>query len=442
MAADKDFGSLIPEVIPVDPAGTEWHVIKALQLDLLLITGSFAISDGISHAAKLGAIRICAGHGEPVGFWEAFLKQDFTSFSIRQIGDGPGNGIDLISGQTATQYCHSLNRLHIEKKCFHYAKQILASIARRREMPEPAHSLPLGESKHAMPGLLEQAMYLFHFCFRQARRAIRSAFRQDFTWSVAYQKRDWRDVDMANAVKIIRPDRHFLADPFVVREGGRDYCFLEDYDYSTAKGHIAAYELHDDSAECLGNALVEPFHLSFPYMFRYESELYMCPETSRNRQIRVYKCLHFPLQWQLHTVLMDDVSAADTMPFERDGRWWMLTNRDVTESGDYCTELSIYWAESPLSSHWTAHPANPVLIDAAKGRNAGLLFDASHIYRVAQKQGFERYGKAFSINRIDVLDETTYRETEVRKVPANFFPGIRGTHHMHSNGAATVFDFI
>ena len=115
---------------------------------------------------------------------------------------------------------------------------------------------------------------------------------------------------------------------------------------------------------------------------------------------------------------------------------------DVSGTGDYCTELSIFWSDSPLSSHWTAHTQNPIFIDAAKGRNAGLLFDDDNVYRVAQKQGFERYGKAFSINRIDLLDENNYQETEVQSVQADFFPRINGTHHMHSNGKVSVFDFL
>lgn len=441
-AGNHDLSALVPEIMAAGTDGSGWQEIEALQLDILLVAATGILPNGICGAAKLGAIRICGVNGDCAGFWQTFHKLDYTGFCIRRLGHSPESGTDLVSGQLATQYCHSLNKSRLEQKCLYYTRRMLSRIAHDRKIPEPVHATPVPDGREAMPGLLVQARYLLQLVFRLCHRAIRSALRLDFKWSVAYQKRAWQEADMATAVKIPRPDRHFLADPFVVSEGGRDFCFVEDYDYDAAKGHVAVYELHANRAECLGNALVEPFHLSFPFLFRYNSELYMCPETSRNRQIRVYKCLHFPLQWQLHAVLMDDVSAAETMLFEHAGRWWMLTNLDVTETGDYCTELSIFWADSPLSTHWTAHPTNPVFIDAAKGRNAGLLFDDTHIYRVAQKQGFERYGKAFSINRIEQLDESTYRETEVRPVQADFFPDINGTHHMHSNGAVTAFDFI
>ncbi len=440
--AKQNLSLLVPQTGVLDSAKTGWREIEALQLDLLLIADSGALPESLGQLAKFGALQIDYGLSGPVGFWPVYFKQDYTPFSISQLNQSGEPNTPLIAGQIATQYCYLLNNKRIEQKCLHYTKHILSRIACDQKIPEPAHVLPISQSLHAMPSLLVQASYIFRLGSRLIRRAIRSAFRLDFTWSVAYLKSGWSTADMASALKIPRPDKHFLADPFVVNEGGRDYCFLEDYDFGTQKGHVAVYQLHAESAECLGNALVEPFHLSFPYMFRYKSELYMCPETSRNRQIRVYKCVSFPLQWQLHTVLMDNVSAADTMLFEHGDRWWMLTNMDVTETGDYCTELSIFWANSPLSNHWHAHPANPVFIDAAKGRNAGLLFDEDHIYRVAQTQGFEQYGKAFTINRIDVLNENDYKETEVRAVQANFFPNLNGTHHMHSNGEVTVFDFI
>lgn len=449
---------LIPETIrlktTIDASGytincseSELNKITALQLDVLLMAGSGTLQGGILTVAKYGVIsprysdQTTVPDG-PAGFWEVFLKLDYTGFAVHELSGCAHLGKELISGRIRTQYYYLLNRLHIRQKCLHYLKATLSGIARDRRMPAQSGSMPAKRTARGLPSLYIQVRYVAALLSRLIGRVARRRLKMDFKWNVAFKKCDWGTLSMDKAVKIPNPSNHFLADPFVVKESGRDYCFLEDYDYSTRKGHIAVYQLHDDHAERLGYALVEPFHLSFPYMFRYKSELYMCPETSRNRQIRIYKCVVFPLQWQLHSVLMDDVSAADTMLFERDGRWWMLTNMDVAETGDYCTELSIYWADSPLSNQWTAHPANPLIIDAAKGRNAGLLFDADGVYRVAQKQGFDFYGKAFSINRIDQLDEQDYHETEVRTVQADFFPDLLGTHHMHSSDGITVFDFL
>lgn len=104
---------------------------------------------------------------------------------------------------------------------------------------------------------------------------------RDYRWSVAFAKSDWKSLVMWRGKKIKNPPNHFLADPFVIDAGDESYCFVEDYDYKTALGCIAAYELSDDGARRVGEAIAEPFHMSFPYVFKYDFQDLHVP---RNRQ--------------------------------------------------------------------------------------------------------------------------------------------------------------
>ena len=188
--------------------------------------------------------------------------------------------------------------------------------------------------------------------------------------------------------------------------------------------------------------MVEPFHMSYPYIFKYKSKFYMCPETCQNKDIRIYESDGFPLKWKLKKVIMASVSAADTTIFEHSGRWWLFTNIDTTNRGDHCTELFIFHADSPLADNWTPHAKNPILVDSRKARMGGILRDGETIYRVSQRQGFDLYGKSLAINKITHLSENDFVEEEFFKIKPNFFPGIKGTHHIHSNGRVTVYDFL
>jgi hypothetical protein len=246
----------------------------------------------------------------------------------------------------------------------------------------------------------------------------------------------WRSIEIEN------PHRHFLADPFVVTKEGRHYCFVEDYSYKVGRANIAVYELEERGAKRLGTALAEPYHLSFPYIFHYEGQLYMCPETAENSEIRVYRCLDFPLRWQLEEVIMKNIRAADTILFEKDGRWWMLTNLDAVGDGDYSSELWIFYADSPLATEWKPHALNPVMIDASHGRNGGMFKHEDKFYRVSQGQGFDFYGRRSFVSEIEVLTPTSYRENRVAAITPDFKPGAKGTHHLHSNGSVTVFDYF
>jgi hypothetical protein len=244
---------------------------------------------------------------------------------------------------------------------------------------------------------------------------------------------------MRRAIRIDNPKHAFLADPFVLQDDGKTYCFAEELDFREPRGCIVAYELNDTGAARIGRVIAEPFHLSFPYIFRLGPAIYMVPESSENRDVRVYECTRIPDRWKLRKVLMHDVSTADTMIFEHAGRWWIFTNLDPAETGDYCSELHIFHSDHPLSDRWIPHPKNPVLSDARTARNAGVLFDGDAIYRVSQRQAFDTYGSGFSINRIDRLTPDDYAESEQFAHDERFDRSVR-VHHMHSNGQYTVFD--
>ena len=168
----------------------------------------------------------------------------------------------------------------------------------------------------------------------------------------------------------------------------------------------------------------------------------MCPETATAQQIRVYRSTEFPQKWELAAVLMADIRAADTMLFEHEGKWWMLTNIDKSEIGDHCAELYLFHADSPLSDQWTAHPLNPLYIDPRVARNAGLFMDNGRLFRAAQRQSFDAYGAGFAIFEIITLSETDYVEQRVATIEPNFKRRLRGTHHISTTGSTTAIDHL
>jgi primosomal protein N' (replication factor Y) len=52
----------------------------------------------------------------------------------------------------------------------------------------------------------------------------------------------------------------------------------------------------------------------------------MCPETHEAQDIRLYKCVEFPLKWQYVKSLITNVSAVDTSIFFKNEKWWLMTN--------------------------------------------------------------------------------------------------------------------
>ena len=224
------------------------------------------------------------------------------------------------------------------------------------------------------------------------------------------------------------PPDCFWADPFPVEKDGRLWVLLEVLPFSTQCGYLAAVELFADGSYSAAQTIMDTAsHLSYPFVFNWQGELYMLPEAGATREVSLWKCEQFPNQWTKAATLLTDVFYTDATLIEHNGLWWMFLT--IGEEDGICTqdELHIYYADSPLGT-WTRHPENPVKSDARSARPAGNLFHRDGaLYRPAQDCA-TGYGKATVLNRIDQLDKQVFSETAVGRINADWREGCRNTH--------------
>jgi hypothetical protein len=421
--------------------------LQELNCDLLLRCGGGILRGAILNAARLGVLSLHHAdnrsmRGGPAGFWEVYYQQATTGFTIQRLNEELDGGAVFMRGHFRTLHYYLLNQAVLFEKANWYLKRLVEKIAASGRMPDALPDVPYSHKLYRAPRASEAILYLVAFCWTLAKKKLRERFRITHGWTVAYCRGDWKNCVLWRNTKLGNPPLEYLADPFVINKDGKDFCFVENFSYARERGSIAVYEITETGSTRIGTALEEKFHLSFPFLFEYRGEFFMCPETSENRDIRIYKCLEFPLRWELAKIVMQDLSAADTMFLEHGGRWWMFTNIDVTGCGDHCSELFIFSSESPFGDTWKSHSCNPVIVDASRARNGGLVRDGDALYRIAQGQGFNFYGKGFTINEIIELTDSTYVESPMCSIAPTFEDNIVGTHHFHSNGNVTVFDVL
>ena len=420
--------------------------IRRERFDILIRCGSGILRGGILQSARLGVLSFHHGdnrvnRGGPPGFWEVYHGSSRTGFVVQRLTEELDGGDVLLRGFVPTQANHLLNCALLFGKSYFYLRSLLERIAATGELPPAEPHVPYSGRLYVAPRAREVAAYLSKRAGRTIVGHIRHSLSRTERWGVCFLKSDWPSAAFWRGTRISTPRGRFLADPFVATLNGLSCVFVEDYVYSTAKGHITAFEIGQSGAQELGTALNEKFHLSFPFLFEHRGALFMCPESIGAEQIRIYRCSRFPLEWTLECVAMNGVSAADTMLFPHGDRWWLFTNLSQTEPLEASSELHIFSAPDPISNSWAPHPRNPVLIDPACARNAGLLRDANGIVRVCQSQGFGSYGASASLMRVTRLDTEAYAEERICQLTPEFLPGAHGTHHLHSNGIYSVWDY-
>ena len=432
------------------------EAIKSLGLDLLIQCGSKSLPDAMLRASRLGAVRIGQGDsqrlpGTASGFLECYRALPQTAFTICRVADGSRADEVLVSGSFWTRYYFSLNQAQLCVKAYSHLRNLLKHVASTGQLPDPPGSshrqnrhegrpdVHVGVSSR-LPRASQSVAYAATLAGRILTKTLRRILGIKERWGISFVRGSWSEIAAAQRIEASLPKGRYWADPFVWSRAEGTFCFVEDFVYKTNRAHITALELTGTKVVEHGIALEEPFHLSFPFLFQYQGDLYMCPETAESGQIRLYRCAEFPLRWVLHHVVMDRVSAVDTMFFEREGKWWMLTNIDQAGTGEYGSELYVFSANSPLDTAWTPHPRNPVKIDSRGGRNAGLIVDGGRLFRVGQVQGFDQYGEGMRIYEIKDVTDSTFREELVAEIRPAFEKRQVGTHHLSTDGKTTVVD--
>jgi hypothetical protein len=453
--AAKEIGERCDQIVRIDPlpsssglihrfADADVEVVKGLGLDLLVRCGAGILRGNILGAARCGVLSMHHGdnrvnRGGPAGFWEVLHRQPATGFIVQQLTEELDGGKVLCRGSFTTRRTYALNEASLLQRSNLYLKRTIRELADGRERREDP--LLYAGRLYRAPLLHQTARYVWGLATWIAAGLVRRATRRYLDWQIAFAHGHWRDAVLWRAQVVANPPGHFLADPFPFSLNGGTYILAEDYCYRTGRGHIAALEVQGKAATMVGPAVVEDFHMSFPFVFTHEDETYMVPETSEARQIRLYRCIGGPTDWEFVAPLMEDVAAVDTIIFPKEGRWWLLTTIVEGRSNLNDSELYAFYSDHPLGG-WKPHARNPVVADAGSGRNGGILRDGDEVYRVAQTPGFAFYGRGFSIRRIIALTPEDFAEELVQDVGPSFAPGVEGTHHLAMGAGLVTFDFM
>jgi hypothetical protein len=171
----------------------------------------------------------------------------------------------------------------------------------------------------------------------------------------------------------------FVADPFLVSDDGMWYLFFEVYNLDTQQGDLAFATSKNTKKWKYEKIIIdEDFHLSYPYVFSWQDEYYLIPESFEDNSIRLYKADEFPDKWSFVTTLVDNQTLVDPSIVYYLDRWWLFAtgmNNDV---------MLLFLADDLLGP-WHEHPESPIVRnDLHRARSSGrvTIFE-DKLYRFA-----------------------------------------------------------
>jgi hypothetical protein len=227
----------------------------------------------------------------------------------------------------------------------------------------------------------------------------------------------------------------FVADPFMIAVDSTWYMFFEVMNWRTRKGDIGLAISRDGlSWEYQRIVLSERFHLSYPYVFQWDGDFYMIPESYQAGAIRLYRATHFPTSWALAKTLLKGPYLVDASVFRYDGRWWLFTD---ASQGMHHDTLRLFFSNC-LTGPWEEHPRSPLIEgDPHVARPAGRPISwEKNVIRFAQTC-LPYYGTAVRAFEVTRLTHSDYQERDVTPErflgPAGTGWNACGMHHIDAH---------
>ena len=228
----------------------------------------------------------------------------------------------------------------------------------------------------------------------------RKLFFSPYFFTIALRRKAGGDIlsDPGFAAEYVFPatPHKWAADPILVDHQGETYLFYEAV-YGT-KGRIEVVKVYEDCTVSEPTVILEDeCHYSYPFVFRYQQDWYMIPESSASEEVCLYKAVEFPVKWEKENILLHQKSV-DTTVFEQNGNLWLLTFL-LCPGTEYVR---------PQAYRMDWNQGYPVLIpviwenwDGLKSRGAGPLFLADgNLIRPAQRNEENQYGNGLLFYRV------------------------------------------
>lgn len=422
--------------------------INKLNLDLLVRFGFRILKGEILNSAKYGIWSFhhadnYVNRGGPAGFWEVINRSDCVGVTLQKLTNSLDGGV-VISKAFVNRYnSFYVNNTNIKNISVELFLKSLSQLANKKLVIEA--SLPYSFPLYKNPNLFNVFKYLVIFyrdlVLRKVKLLLESCKLIFFdVWKLYYSDGNVFERPLYKAISLSPPRGHFYADPFLIKFNGQKYIFFEDYDYRSKKGVLKSGIIEKKSIKDIRTLNISAKHLSFPYIFEYNNEIFLLPEMDSGYGVNLYKSITFPHEWELVKQAFPGETFVDSTLFFDKECIWLLTSKKTT---DILPEnnLFIYRIKDINFSEIIPHQNNPVYLDTRHSRNAGAVFSVDgKLFRPSQRNVFGRYGFSINVRELVRISDSEFIEVDCALLGPNFRKDLSGIHHICQLDKSFCFD--
>ena len=426
------------------------ETIRSCNLDVILRFGFNIIRGEILQTPRYGIWSHHHGdneyyRGSPPHFWELYERYPLSGVILQVLSDELDAGLVLCKANLETKQGLSVSRNRVQpywtssffviRKLHELHQYGWERVVQRSTLSRLA---PGRKSLYRRPTNWQVAKFVLSWAFRRA--LMRGS--QKVHWRIAIRTGNSPlsvdRPDMHGFRWVHSPEGHFYADPFLLQANRKTWLFFEDYSYDEKRAVIRCAEVLPDGQITAPKVVLAPgYHLSYPFVFEHEGQVYMIPESGLNKSVELYRADPFPERWHLEKVLFSAANAVDTTLWIENGIYWFfVTLSDLVGAGP---QLFLFFADS-LTGEWGYHPDNPICMDIRFARGAGKIFrQDGRTIRPSQDHS-RGYGCACHFREIVELTKSSCREISLGSIPTDWENGLIGTHTYNRCGDVEVVD--
>lgn len=425
------------------------ETIKAYSPDFIMKFGFGILKGEILTCTPMGVWSFHHGdeqkyRGVPPAFWEIYLNDHKTGAILQRLTEKLDSGVILRKGVFKTiDHSWKANLDQSIGLSKNWPAEVCKEVIAQGTFPDTIESVPTTAPVYKIPGNTTFVLFLIKLLVNKIRFHFNELFSCEI-WQLGIIKARTADILSDLQYEIDLDEVDFLsagnndlyyADGFAIKEKERLLLLFEDYTYKTRKGRISAvwFNERDFTFSDKTNLLDESWHLSYPYILKYNNALYCIPESKDHRNIELYKLDTNHMKMVHHRTLVKDVEAVDPTLIYHQNSWYLF----FTSGNASNVELQIWHAEN-LEDEFIPHILNPVKSNVGNARPAGPLFYLDgKLYRPSQDCS-KSYGGRIIINEVKILSEDSFLEMAVNVLEPP--KGYQGIHNLSFAGDSMLFD--